>query len=168
MHHTLKFDEPAQTVGQAGRSGKEKKQYDAFLDDYAYLIKALLKVYQINFDLELLKLADSYTQFVIDYFYDKENGLFYFTSENQKDIILRKKEVYDGATPSGNAVMIENLQLMSIFMEKKGYKDIAVNMLLSLVESIKKYPSSFSQWALVLMNEVYPDCRSSSGRKSGG
>ena len=146
LHHTLKFD----------GSGKEKKQYDAFLDDYAYLIKALLKVYQINFDLELLKLADSYMQFVMDYFYDKENRLFFYTSEDQKDIILRKKEVYDGATPSGNAVMAENLQLVSIFMDKTAFKDIAVNMLLSLVESIKKYPSSFGQWALALMNEVYP------------
>ena len=51
--------------------------------------------------------AKQYTLYVIENFSDDENVFFYFTHRDQKDVIIRKKEIYDGATPSGNSVMAD-------------------------------------------------------------
>lgn len=133
-----------------------KAQYDAFLDDYANLIEAILNVYSINFDLSLLEQATELTDFVVQYFYDQESGLFYFTSENQKDILLRRKELYDNATPSGNSTMIQNLLKLAILVHRPAYKSMAVKMLKTLRDAVERYPSSFARWATAIVPLVYP------------
>ena len=145
LFHTLKYED-----------GKETCQYDAFLDDYAFLIRAILKVYEITFDKKLLELAEAYTDLVIQKFYDKNDGLFFFTSESQKDIIIRSKDFYDSATPSGNSIMAMNFQTLAKILDKESYYKILVRMLLQLKDTIKKYPSSFGNWAIALLQEVYP------------
>lgn len=132
-----------------------KAQYDAFLDDYAFLIEALMDVYEITFDTEYLLQADRYTQFVLENFLDGEEKLFYFTSAQQQDIPLRRKDLYDSATPSGNSTMVRNLQRMGILMGKESYRQLASEMLLTMKDSILKYPTSFGRWATSLMNEVH-------------
>ena len=122
------------------------RQYDAFLDDYAFLIQALLELYQVNFDLVYLDLAYQYCQFTIKNFLDKETNLFYFTQESQRDIIIRKKEYYDSAIPSGNSTMAWNLFQLAKFFNNKDFEKLGVNMILSFKESINKYPSSFARW----------------------
>lgn len=132
-----------------------KAQYDAFLDDYAFLIEAILDVYEITFDSAFIKQAERYTEFVLENFLDSDAKLFYFTSSNQKDLIVRRKDLYDSATPSGNSMMVRNLQRLGIFLGKEAYKELATNMLLNLKDSIEKYPSSFGRWSVGLINEVY-------------
>ncbi|NJK84492.1 MAG: thioredoxin domain-containing protein [Saprospiraceae bacterium] len=118
-------------------------QYDAFLNDYAFFIEALLEVYAITFDVQYLRKADVYCTLVLDQFFDKENKLFYFTSNKQQDIVLRKKDLYDGAQPSGNSTMVKNLQQLGILLDNEQYKSIAAAMLLRLQQSVQKYPTSF-------------------------
>ncbi len=132
-----------------------KAQYDAFLDDYAFLIETILNVYEITFDNLLIQQAERYTEFVLEHFLDSEANLFYFTSSNQKDLIVRRKDLYDSATPSGNSTMVHNLQKLGILLGKERYRDLAAEMLMSLRDSIEKYPSSFGKWGVGLMNEVY-------------
>ena len=132
-----------------------KAQYDAFLNDYAYLIEALINVYEITFDTHLLKQAELHTEYVLKNFLDNEAKLFYFTSTNQKDLIVRRKDLYDSAIPSGNSTMIHNLQKVGILLGKENYKELASEMLMSLRDAIEKYPSSFGKWATALMNQVF-------------
>jgi hypothetical protein len=132
-----------------------KPQYDAFLDDYAFLIEALLEVYEITYDTRHLQQAVRYTEFVLDNFLDEQEKMFYFTSAQQKDIILRRKDLYDSATPSGNSTMVRNLQRLSILFDNIEYHRIVENMLISMKDSVERYPSSFGRWATTMMNEVY-------------
>ncbi|MEM9680344.1 MAG: hypothetical protein AAF901_08480 [Bacteroidota bacterium] len=131
-----------------------KAQYDAFLNDYAFLIAALLDVYKVQQDIALLEQASELCRFVIAQFLDSESNLFYFTSEKQQDILLRRKELYDSAIPSGNAIMVRNLQELGILLEEESFRDIAARMLLSMSDAVERYPSSFSKWASGILNEV--------------
>ena len=129
-------------------------QYDAFLNDYAFLIDAHLNVYEITFDTEHLVQAGQLTGYVIEHFLDSSDKMFYFTSSEQKDVLLRKKDLYDSATPSGNSTMVHNLQRLGLLLDKKEYRSLASEMLITMKASIKKYPSSFSHWSSALMNEI--------------
>ncbi len=133
-----------------------RAQYEAFLDDYANLIEALFEVYAITFNPYYLRHADGLLQFVLDKFLDREANMFYFTSSDQQDLALRKKELNDGVTPSGNAVMARNLLKAALIFGKKEYAELAHRMLLRMRESTERYPGSFSAWAAVLLNMAYP------------
>lgn len=132
-----------------------KSKYDAFLDDYAFLIEALLNVHTVTFDPDYVIKARELTEFVLDKFFDKKNKLFYFTSSAQDDLIVRKKDLYDGAIPSGNSVMVENLMKLGALLEHLPYEQLAHQMLLQMQEAVKKYASSFSKWAECMMYSVY-------------
>lgn len=129
-------------------------QYDAFLNDYAYLIEAMINVYEITFDTDLLRQAELHTEYVLKNFLDAEAKLFYFTSANQKDLIVRRKDLYDSATPSGNSTMIHNLQKLGVITGKEDYKNLAAEMLLNMRDAVEKYPSSFGKYATGMMNQV--------------
>ncbi len=80
----------------------------AFLDDYAFLIKGLLGLYEAGFDPGYLEKALELAQRTIEHFWDgKEGGLFF--AANAPEVGARRKEIYDGAVPSGNSIMLMNL-----------------------------------------------------------
>jgi uncharacterized protein YyaL (SSP411 family) len=132
-----------------------RTQYDAFLDDYAFLIDALIAVYEISFDTSYLLQAGRYTDYVIEHFFDNADKMFYFTSFKQKDVPMRKKDLYDSATPSGNSVMVRNLQRLGILLENEGYRTLAADMLLKMKDAVVRYPSSFGLWASAMADEVF-------------
>ena len=131
-------------------------QYDAFLEDYAFLIEALIDVYGITFDRQYLDKAKQLTDFTIGNFFDESSNLFYFTSAKQADILLRKKDLYDSATPSGNAMMARNLQRLGHIFDNRMYQKLSNLMLTSVEEMIERYPSSFSKWAGCALAMVFP------------
>src|SRR4030095_2670554 len=81
----------------------------AFLDDYAFLIQALIQLQEITGDTSFLEKAKLITEQVLKNFNDSTTDFFFYTNTNQTDVVVRKKEVYDGAQPSGNAVMADTL-----------------------------------------------------------
>jgi uncharacterized protein YyaL (SSP411 family) len=101
-------------------------------------------------------LAKEYLNFVNNEFLDHQQNLYYFTSAKQQDIILHKKAIYDGATPSGNAVMLHNLQRLGVLFDAPAYREQALKMTLVVKDKVAEYPSSFGQWASALFLEVYP------------
>ena len=131
-------------------------QPDAFLEDYAYLIAALVDVYQITFEAKYLQLAGKYTDYVLSSFYDSESGLFFFTDAGQSDIVLRKKDLYDNATPSGNSTMAHNLQRLGILLDQRAWRERASDMLLRMKKTVENHPLAFERWATAMMNEVHP------------
>ena len=78
---------------------------EAFLDDYAALINGLVDLYETSFDPADLTWAAQLAERAIALFQDTEGGGFYSSPENQSDLVLRLKDDYDGAEPSGNSVM---------------------------------------------------------------
>jgi uncharacterized protein YyaL (SSP411 family) len=130
---------------------KKEGKYPAFLDDYAFLINALIDLQEITGDPGWLLKAGEMTELVESVFSEEETGFFYFTQEGQEDIILRKKEIYDGAIPSGNSMMAGNLYRLSILLDRPLWKERALKMVSSLEQIITKYPTSFGVWAALLM-----------------
>ncbi len=133
-----------------------RSQYAAVLDDYAFLIAALLDIWQITFNFRYLTLAEKYTEQVLSYFHDVETALFFFTASDQTDIILRKKDLYDNATPSGNSTMAQNLQRLGMLLDRREWRERAAQMLMSMKTSVEKYPLSFERWAGAMQKETYP------------
>ena len=121
-----------------------------------YLIEALIDVYGITFDTHYLTRAKQYADYTIENFFDASANLFYFTSEKQADILLRKKDLYDSATPSGNATMVRNLQRLGHIFDNRDYKALSTLMLLSVEEVIERYPSSFAKWSGSALALAYP------------
>jgi len=130
------------------KNGEAK--YPAFLDDLAYLIQALIYLQEITGQTSYLRDAKDLTEYVLAQFSEHDGPFFYFTGQEQQDVIVRKKEIYDGATPSGNAVMANNLFYLSVVFDIRDWKSRAVQMISSLAEVIKKYPTSFGVWASLL------------------
>jgi uncharacterized protein YyaL (SSP411 family) len=134
------------------KSGKAK--YPAFLDDYAYMIKSFIALQEVTGEFSWLEKAVKLTEYVLVNFSDETNLFFYYTEEGQQDVIVRKKEVYDGATPSGNAVMAANLRYLSIVYERKEWKERALRMVYEQSQSVVRYPTSFGIWAGLMLQEV--------------
>lgn len=128
----------------------------AFLDDYAYLIAAWLDVYQITFDPDYLQLAGACTEYVFTHFHDPESEMFFYTDRDQVDILFRKKDLYDNATPSGNSTMVHNLQRLGILLDRADWREAALKMLASMRNTVEKYPLSFQRWATAMLNETEP------------
>jgi len=128
----------------------------AFLDDYAFFIAALTDVYEITFDEQYLHLAAQYTGYVLLEFADEENPLFFFAGKSQDDIILRKKDMYDNATPAGNSVMLHCLQRLGWMLDRKDWRDKASQMIEAMQASVDKFPLSFSKWAAAMLHDVIP------------
>ena len=122
----------------------------AFLDDYAFLIQALIQLQEITSNSDYLEKAKIIIEHVIKNFSDSTTDFFFFTNTNQNDVIVRKKEVYDGAQPSGNAVMADNLYRLGLYFDKIEWKEKSVRMVSSLGNAIVRYPTSFGSWAGLL------------------
>ncbi|MGB3089251.1 MAG: thioredoxin domain-containing protein [Chitinophagaceae bacterium] len=139
FHHTWKND---------------KAKYPAFLDDYAFLIQALIQLQEITTETKWLIHAKSITEFVIKNFSEPDTGFFFYTPYGQTDVIVRKKEVYDGAVPSGNSVMAYNLHQLSILFDKRDWEQRCLAMTSSLARAITRYPTSFGNWACLLQEII--------------
>jgi hypothetical protein len=126
----------------------------AFLEDYAFLIQALLNLQEITGDVDWIFKAREITEYVIKNFGEDETDFFFFTDSRQKDVIFRKKEVYDGATPSGNATMANNIYRLSILLNIPEWKSRTEKMIGSLNNLIVQYPTSFGMWAMLLMEII--------------
>jgi uncharacterized protein len=119
----------------------------AFLDDYAYLIQAYLSLQEVTGNQQYVTKAAALCEYVIVHFSDENDCFFYFTPATAEDIIVRKKETYDGAVPSGNSVMATNLVYLSVLLDKPEWKKRAQDMLEGLGKTIIRYPTSFGVWA---------------------
>ncbi len=132
----------------------DKARHPAFLDDYSYLISALISLAQVTYNYQYLQKAKEILNTVLVNFADTSSPFFFYTHMHQKDILLRKKEIYDGATPSGNAVMALNLYQLSIFFDEPVWRSKAADMLISIGDATVKYPTSFGVWLALLFEMV--------------
>jgi uncharacterized protein YyaL (SSP411 family) len=144
--------EPGSELMHTWKNGQAK--YPAFLDDYAFLIDACLQMYELTLDSNYLLKAFDYSKYVVDHFSDEDNNFFYYTNKDQKDVIIRKKEIYDGATPSANAVMASNLLKLSTIFDEPAWLERANRILDIMSPAAIKYPVSFGLWACLVLQRV--------------
>jgi len=132
-------------INHSWKNGKGK--VPAFLDDYAFLIHALIDLQKITADNGYLITAKEFTGYVLQNFADELSPMFFYTKKDQADLIARKKEFYDEALPSGNSMMAYVLYHLSVLFEKDEWKQKSIDMITSINGFLMKYPVSFSLWA---------------------
>jgi len=126
----------------------------AKLDDYAYLIQALLQLASAGGNNEWVLKADELIAIVLRDFIHEDSVFFYYTSQQQKDIPVRKVDTYDGATPSANAVMAHNLWLCGMCVERSELVEQAVQMMGAMSNTVMRYAYSFGYWSILLQRHV--------------
>ncbi len=133
---------------------QDEAKYPAFLDDLAYLVQALIALYEPTGKLSYLEKARTIIAYLQANYVDEEGVFFYFTHAYQSDILVRKKDIYDGAMPSGNAIMALNLYKASILLGEENWKQQSLKMLDRVKEGVLKYPNSFGIWANLMLEMV--------------
>ena len=123
----------------------------AFLDDYAYMAEAGMLVYEATGNLETLEFVNSLIFKVIDEFEEEKTGMFYYTSYKQNDLIARKIETFDGASPSGNSKMAGLLIRLGQINGLDNWTQKGFRLLENVKEIATKYPSSFGNWCMELL-----------------
>jgi hypothetical protein len=133
------------------RSFKGKRStVEGFLEDYAFVIQAWLKLYQATFDEQWLSQAKDITEYVLTYFYDEKESSFYFSSSHAEQLIARKKEIFDNVIPASTGVMVQNLFHLGILLDRNDWKEKASQMATDLGHLIVSEPSYMSNWGIVL------------------
>jgi len=142
--------------GKAYRSFKEKRSVtEAFLEDYAFLIQAYIKLYQATFDETYLMKARQWCESVMNNFYDRADGYFNFSSNSSEKLIARKKEIFDNVIPSANSVMARNLLLLSAYYEITKWNEIALSMITKLSNIISTEPAYMANWGTAFLEAAH-------------
>jgi uncharacterized protein YyaL (SSP411 family) len=117
---------------------------DAHVDDYAFFIWGLLELYEATFEVRFLHAALDLNQEFLKRFWDGDAGGFYFTSEDATDLIVRKKEVYDGATPSGNSVAALNLLRLGRMTGNPELEQRSDRVERAFAGNVRQFPSGYT------------------------
>jgi hypothetical protein len=129
---------------------------NAYLDDYAFLIDALVEFLQARFDIELLEFAQEIADVMLDQFEDPEAGGFYFTGRDHEKLIHRPKPGHDNATPSGNGMAAFALQRLAALTGEDRYRDAAERALEFFYPTMRDYPAGFGSLMLALEESLAP------------
>lgn len=132
-----------------------KRGVRGFLDDYAAYVFAKLSLYRATLNSEYLEYAKILCDRVISDFGDSAGG-FYLYSKTHEELILRPKETYDGAIPSGNSFMAYNLVRLSFLTDEDKYKSSAQQQLDFLSNAASRYPTSHAMLLLALLEHRDP------------
>jgi uncharacterized protein YyaL (SSP411 family) len=115
---------------------------EGFLDDYAFLAWGMLELYEATLDSLWLKKAMQLVTYARQHFWDDQRGGFYFASEDNKDLLVRVKEVYDGAMPSGNAVIAYQLVRIAALTGDAQWQQWADEQLQAFAGTVSETPTS--------------------------
>jgi hypothetical protein len=125
------------------RYAKGETTIEGFLDDYSFTIYGLIELYEATFEDEYLQAAVDLANVMLAKFWDSQNGGFYQT-ENSQAAMPRMKQLYDGATPSGNSVALHDLLWLSRLTNKPTYEQMATRMTKIFAEEIEGAPEAYA------------------------
>jgi uncharacterized protein YyaL (SSP411 family) len=120
-----------------------RAKHAGFLDDYAFVVSALVTLYEITGDLRRLEAALRLADKMVEEFWDEEEGGFFYNGTSGERLIVRQKDYFDNATPSGNSVAAETLLRLSALTGNEDYRRQAVNVLRLVRDAVERYPSAF-------------------------
>ncbi len=126
------------------------------LDDYAYLIWGLLELYQATFQAEYLKAALKLNQALTKHFWDNEEGGYYFTPDHAPQILVRQKEAYDTALPSGNSVQQMNLERLYLLTGESNFRETSESLEKYFSPIMKQTPAAFTMFLSAIMFQTSP------------
>jgi uncharacterized protein YyaL (SSP411 family) len=129
---------------------------NAYLDDYAFLVAALLELMQDEFQARDLKWACELAEVLLEQFEDAEGGGFFFMARDHERLILRPKPGHDNATPSGNGVAAWALGRLHALTGDERYARAARRTLEQFFPAMRNYPAGFAAMAIALDEQLSP------------
>lgn len=124
-----------------------KSGIDAFLDDYALLADAYIKLYSVTFDFQWLFKSQKLIEYCIEHFYDEKTGMFFYTSDLGEELITRKHEMSDNVIPASNSVIAKLLFKAGHIFSNEQYIEKSEKMLQIQIDKISKSGIWYANWA---------------------
>ena len=119
----------------------------AVLDDYAFLVAALIDLYESCFEPAYLRVADELCSEMIEKFSDPDGG-FCLASEQDKSLIARSRELHDGALPSGSSIAVMDLLRLGCLFDRPTCGQVASRAFGSVATAVQRVPGAFSSLLL--------------------
>jgi uncharacterized protein YyaL (SSP411 family) len=129
-------------------------KFNAYLEDYAFFIEGLVTLYETGGEFRWLKHALALADRMIEEFWDDKGAGFFFTGKSHENLIVRSKDYFDNATPSGNSVAAAVLLRLAILTDNSGYRELAEAVFGEGADSVRRYPSGFG-YALSAMDFLF-------------
>ena len=135
-----------QKDGRLLRTWKEgTAKLNGYIEDYANVADGLIRLYEVSGEVRYLTEAKRLSDLTITEFWDEENGGFFFTSNDHEELIVRNKDFYDNATPSGNSVAADVLLRLAKLLGDDKYERFAVTVLRLTASQLKRHPQGFGR-----------------------
>jgi uncharacterized protein YyaL (SSP411 family) len=128
----------------------------AFLDDYAFITTAMLELYDVTFEPMYLERAVKLQQQTRELFWDNKRNGFYFTAADNEELLVRQKEIYDGAIPSGNSTAADNYIRLARLTSNSEYLQSADDIFAAFSNDANQTPSAHSQLMSALQRSLGP------------
>jgi uncharacterized protein len=135
--------------------GNYQAHLNAYLDDYAFLLDALIECLQASYRAVDLGFAEDLAEALLENF-ESENGGFYFTSHSHETLIHRPKQGYDNATPNGNGIAAVSLQKLGHILGESRYLQAAERTLKAFDRSIANNPAACATMCHALTEFLIP------------
>jgi hypothetical protein len=147
-------------MSQEGRlfhSYKEgKATIIAFLEDYAAVTDGYLGLYQITFEEQWLREAQTLCDYALDHFFDPQDEFFYFTDAKGESLIARKKEILDNVIPASNSMMAHTLYKLGLLLERPDYLEVSDKMLSKMRKILLADVQWVTNWAALFCLRAAP------------
>jgi uncharacterized protein YyaL (SSP411 family) len=139
------WDDLRDAGGNLLRTYKDGRAHlNAYLEDHAYLLEALLALYEATFEPQWFERADSLADTMIARFGDAERGGFFSTSDDHESLIARRKEIGDHPIPSGNSSAAMGLLRLAALTGERGYEQRAESVFRLFAKPAGSHPESFA------------------------
>ena len=126
------------------------------LDDYSFFIFGLIELYEATFSTKFLREAIRLQKVMIDHFWDKETGGFFFTADDSEKLLTRAKEIRDGALPSGNSMGLLNLVRLARLIGNQEFEEQALKMTRAFSSEIAAAPLFSTMFLVALDFQIGP------------
>jgi hypothetical protein len=123
--------------GKPGRAG--------YADDHALMADACLTLYETTFDVRWFDEARALADELLRLFWDRERGGFFQTGSDAERLVVRPKELFDNAVPSGNSAAADVLQRMALMTGEQEYEGAGLSALRLVREQMAEAPHGFGQ-----------------------
>jgi uncharacterized protein len=138
--------ENLQAEGRLLRTWKEgRAKLNGYIEDHANLADGLILLFQATGELRYLREAKRLADVMINDFWDEENGGFFFTANDHEELIVRNKDFYDNATPSGNSAAADVLLRLAKFYGDEKYERFGLMVLRLVASQLSRYPRGFGR-----------------------
>ncbi|MBI2061010.1 MAG: thioredoxin domain-containing protein [Nitrospirae bacterium] len=127
-----------------------------FLEDYAFMVMALLDLYESCFDKQWLHQALAWNEATLDLFWDKRGGGFFDTPKDHEVLIVRGKDLEDNALPAGNSVALQNLVRLADLASKDELGGKVEKALGSYLDQVERAPTAFPQLLIAIDQYLSP------------